>query len=395
MTSAIRSQPNRLPTAAPAFERPALLAMRRALRLAATALMVSSILSATLGMALSVIAMQAATALLLLLGSLRLSPAAASAPPPPQPPIRPQPSPPPSPPPSPSVTAPSLLFSASQSQRDLTQMLESEVLPLYAQPFPERTQVAARPSRHTRFTHYADYQAACSRHEIDPRGQHGARHAARVAILSQVFWRLEEAFDAEGLPSSSHSEPSSNMVVGAAFHDAGRQAEGPDLWDADSADLFAQWLQRRGLPTQQVQQGRHWLAHKDPRDRQYTGREHRCIHDADCLEIIRFNGPRRNFRWENLALWNLPGASVQQLQALRQTIGALKEEWADFIDYVEDRQPNAAGLNQPIYQNPASAYRLYTQTLAQRDAASRWPTLIALLQADSRQQQRLLLAGQA
>ena len=190
------------------------------------------------------------------------------------------------------------------------------------------------------------------------------------------------------------------MIVGAAFHDAGRQAEGRDLWDADSANLFAHWLRRDGQDANAVAAAREWLANKDPRDGQFTCWEHACIHDADCLEIVRFNGPRANFRWDNLALWNPAGAPEEQCQSVQRMIRALKREWADFIDYVEDRIPEGAGIDQAILRAPASAYRRYGAILVtdfdrEQHRGRRWPVLGWLLRMELAEEQDAILAAAA
>lgn len=280
-------------------------------------------------------------------------------------------------------------------QARLQRVLEDEVLPKYVEPFPNlnpqrqgqsRAPAALLPQPNERLgnSDYATYLRNCDNRVIDPRGQHGARHAARVAILSQVFWRLGTAFDANGERQLAGDPPPEQMVVGAAFHDAGRQAEGKDFWDADSAKLFVSWLQTRLDRQLDVSGQRNWLANKDPRDGRYNGLEHMSIHDADCLEIVRFGGPRSNFRWHNLALWNKPYATPLEQQTIRTTIRRLKDEWADFIDFVEDRISQSAHINREVLQNPATAYRRYMDILRQQVVApiKRWPTLCDLLEPE-------------
>lgn len=137
---------------------------------------------------------------------------------------------------------------------------------------------------------------------------HGIQHVSRAALYIPVFANLYRRYgDKEAL---SLTEEELNLIqIAALFHDAGREGDGEDLWDTDSALLLYFYL----ILVLQIDKGKaipfaEAVANKDANKKNYLeliydkdahqlvwknacGRSkniyQRLIHDADCLDIIR------------------------------------------------------------------------------------------------------------
>ena len=135
-------------------------------------------------------------------------------------------------------------------QLRLGEAIEADILPHYRKPFPRTVRARDATGRYRRLSDpfygvadgkaldYAGYRERLLSGAIAPRTIHGPMHAARTALWAGL---LSVMFDPRG------SDPTGDVFAlqaAAAFHDAGRQDEGVDRWEAESRRLFL----RSGFP---------------------------------------------------------------------------------------------------------------------------------------------------
>ncbi len=117
--------------------------------------------------------------------------------------------------------------------------------------------------------HYQNHEAT-----FDPYGIHGRRHITRAVLFSELMARfyndIELNVDFNGIRHA------------IAFHDAGREGNGIDLWESDSADLCHNYLLSNGLNDKHsyyvsrfIEKHGDWSIDKQ------------VVQDADVLEIMR------------------------------------------------------------------------------------------------------------
>ena len=84
----------------------------------------------------------------------------------------------------------------------------------------------------------------------DPRESHGCDHAARVALFTPIFAYLYAKYH----PSYDHITPNHILLSQfiAAGHDAARQTEGADVYDAESALATTEALKSVGVTDEEV-----------------------------------------------------------------------------------------------------------------------------------------------
>ncbi len=112
----------------------------------------------------------------------------------------------------------------------------------------------------------------------ETRDGHGAIHATRVALWTQLLRRLYE---------KSGQEPVKNPILLATagvFHDVAREDEGVDRWDAKSAIALKKLLKKAQVDEKTSAQFSQTIREKDPKDDLFTTDEQRIVHDADCLD---------------------------------------------------------------------------------------------------------------
>lgn len=108
---------------------------------------------------------------------------------------------------------------------------------------------------------------------------HGTVHAARTALLGMT---LVEMYKEKNL----HSKNIHHLFVSLGLHDTERGDDGPDIWDALSAQKIQEVLLQRCFATQKESEFfSNCMAHKDDPGAQEL--DQKIIHDADCLEILR------------------------------------------------------------------------------------------------------------
>jgi len=155
------------------------------------------------------------------------------------------------------------------------------------------------------------------------RLKHGISHTTRVAIYVKVFANLFKEF---GIGQLSESELKLTQLA-AVFHDAGREADGEDLWDLDSAVLFYLYAVKVArLEPKQIIPYVECIANKDankdkpfykwseydldtgpkweevPFKSDYITLPIMALHDADCLDILRV---KFDFKVEYLYFYSL------------------------------------------------------------------------------------------
>ncbi len=120
----------------------------------------------------------------------------------------------------------------------------------------------------------------------DPRQSHGNDHAARASLFAAVFAYLYQKYDPD---TSIGIEDMMLAQIVAAGHDSGRQTEGPDVYDAKSAENTVEILKSLGVTDQKVLQDAHEaIEHKDS-DPLTTKKSliARCVQNADSAEFAR------------------------------------------------------------------------------------------------------------
>jgi hypothetical protein len=184
-------------------------------------------------------------------------------------------------------------LSGPGTQTQINQIFQTDVLPLYAELFPQkpmfRDDKVEKEVQSPNFEHntYDEYIKKVQKEEMLPRTTHGAMHATRVGIWSQV---LKNVFKEAGL---GVVESPIKLAIAAGMHDAAREDEGKDFWDRDSAIKMRQIMERRGMSEQEIQKYYQALAEKDPEEGRFSTIEQQIVHDADCLEIVRCMDPSR------------------------------------------------------------------------------------------------------
>lgn len=134
------------------------------------------------------------------------------------------------------------------------------------------------------------------------RHLHGIQHAGRVAFYVPLLANLYRHFDPDA--ATLTDKDIQLLQIAALFHDAGREADGEDLWDADSAIMCYRYLINIGISKVDAKKMAEAIANKDA-DTYYqefdTETEtfgpflpstkknifQKLIHDADCLDVIR------------------------------------------------------------------------------------------------------------
>ena len=116
------------------------------------------------------------------------------------------------------------------------------------------------------------------RHELtfDGASIHGRMHICRCVLFAEFMCRYYHA--------NTRYSPKFNQVRHAiAFHDAGREGNGADQWEAQSARLCFEYLQTRNLDIDATTTSE-LITKTNSGD---WGLEKRIVHDADVLDIMR------------------------------------------------------------------------------------------------------------
>jgi len=204
---------------------------------------------------------------------------------------------------------------------------------------------------------YPGYLAKVRDGCIPARSIHGPIHATRVALWAGLLTVFRERYTRVQTPWLFE------VQMAAAFHDAGRQDEGPDEWEHDSEKIFADWL--RSTPG----------AHVEALDVLQFKPEHadNCIErhtvvDADILDIRRTLRADTQFDPTRLSFWN-------DAQIPRQTKEDLIDETRAFIQLTEMQE-----LKRNIEESGAVYFHLMHSLVQAHRTTSAYPTLYDLLE---------------
>lgn len=91
------------------------------------------------------------------------------------------------------------------------------------------------------------------------------------------------------------TKPDKDLVKYLALaHDMGREGEGADLWDPDSAEKFRIYLHNKGVPSELAIRLGVVLERKDAHEQSIM---EKLLHDADCMDIYRCKGDAFNHHY--------------------------------------------------------------------------------------------------
>jgi len=113
---------------------------------------------------------------------------------------------------------------------------------------------------------------------FDWTGIHGRLHICRALIFGEFMSRFY-------IEQKNVDLNIDSIRYAIAFHDSGREGNGPDLWEHQSADLCTNFLSETGTGIDADPAWVGSLITKSGRG-DWTG-EKRIVHDADVLEIMR------------------------------------------------------------------------------------------------------------
>lgn len=237
-------------------------------------------------------------------------------------------------------------------QQIISTILQQDILPHYATPFPERPTYLDE-STHQRIEvnppfygssapTYAAYIEQVNQGTLLPRSIHGTMHASRVALWTQLLFNLNQTDQAQKLEGI---DPIWLAVTGGA-HDICRQDEGKDRWDRESSLFIQSYLQALGIDSQAMKRFAFALAEKDPKDGNFTDPIQAIIHDADCLEINRvLKNPKKEFKKSELRFFHLQTLSPDEKEAILNEV-QLFIAWTEKADvkmYLERNSQNYYG----------------------------------------------------
>jgi hypothetical protein len=186
---------------------------------------------------------------------------------------------------------------------DIAYIVQNVALPLYKTPFPRiASRIDSKGRRVVLSTQsksdYQSYLQGVQGKHKTARSVHGSMHAARVVLWTQVLHKFYE--ELKRAPLDIHP---GLLALSAAFHDVARENDGPDYWDAQSAQALEVFCQSLGFNLASCKPYIHAIEEKDPKNWEFTSDIQRIVHDADCLDILRVVGAYR-FKPSFLCFYN-------------------------------------------------------------------------------------------
>ena len=169
-----------------------------------------------------------------------------------------------------------LLSAESNSISFLDKVIQELVVPLYRIPMPEKPFYRNKEGNLELLSNAPKLNST--------RRGHGVVHAVRTALWSQVLMQLYEIIGRKGIDYPIL------LTIIAALHDLGREYEGPDLWEAESAEIIRIFLEKSNVTKDIAIQYIQALQRKDGKHHFFSNDIDRILHDADCLEIMRMYG---------------------------------------------------------------------------------------------------------
>jgi len=199
------------------------------------------------------------------------------------------------------------------------------------------------------------------------RATHGAMHASRVAAYVKILHHFREEHNDPAAKALADLAAKVNLTalnllhatqIAGIFHDAARENECEDHWDAQSSTICFQFFQIE-LPSFPENLSRlitNTIRYKDDKEHfiqeaadlgfsEDTDYLRQLIHDADCLDIMRV---RKTFKMQFLDLIQAPG-----LQHAPSSILTLVTEIRTLIHHQGDQyrdceiQPDQTSLLSP------------------------------------------------
>ena len=222
----------------------------------------------------------------------------------------------------------------------------------------------------------------------DPRESHGCDHAARVAVFVPIFAYLYAKYH-PGVSSLTENEVLLAQFIGAG-HDSGRQSEGPDVYDEDSANLTIQALKDLGIEDERVyQQARAAIADKDSKDMLTKPLIAKLVQNADSAEFVRLllSGPvqyQRTFRGSERFL----DIFTELSQISQDHKGMLKGDHS-FQDFHDELEEVRWEMNRLIFQTHKKEFRVqasqpgknYYQEILNVITSEQYPLLSRILES--------------
>lgn len=236
----------------------------------------------------------------------------------------------------------------------IAQLIQNCVLPLYKMPYPENPTYATSQGR---LKMWAPRSTSSS--TSPARRYHGCMHSARTALWTQLFRRLYAQL---GRPIADNPIL---LALAGAYHDAGREGEGEDKWDGDSADLLGVFMDRLGADLYSKNIYIQTIKEKDPAGDLFSTDMQRIVHDADCVDVIRV---RFTFIQSKLCFWGFNGADKKYLNQLI-------EECHKFTKLTEEEKAQAY-----LEQNSSDFYGDLVRFLF--SMKSSYPLITRLIEAD-------------
>lgn len=111
--------------------------------------------------------------------------------------------------------------------------------------------------------------------KFDSHGIHGRRHISRSIIFSEFMSRFF-------LDINEHTNLTP-IRYAVAFHDSGRQRNGIDLWENDSAKNCLEYLKQKGYEIKYCE----YISSLIPKKNGFSDDNKNIVIDADVLEIMR------------------------------------------------------------------------------------------------------------
>jgi hypothetical protein len=256
------------------------------------------------------------------------------------------------------------------TQYRLSAVLQRDILPQYATPFPEKPAYRdangnkveiANPLYAPGTPDYKTYREQVASGTLLPRTSYGPMHASRAAIWSQLLANLLERHHRPPIKDRFH------LSVAAATLDIARQDEGRNHWDADSVQFFKSYLVSRHLDFQGMNQWIEALQNKDSPDDRFTSDLQCIFHDVNCLE--RLSSKQKPFDPQQLAFYSLPGLDPALRDKLINEVGR-------FIALTENPE-----LKQQLEQHSSHFY----QAVLELVTVEEFPTLHSLLAKELRE----------
>ena len=188
-----------------------------------------------------------------------------------------------------------------------------------------------------------------------PRVTHGAMHAARVTAYVKILHlfrqdqfdpAIRELIEFTRVYNLSIVQIVHLTQIAALFHDVGRENEGIDHWDEESANECLNFLKTEidSLPDCITQLIANTISYKDNKEGFFNAAIslgltnqvaiaadylRQLIHDADCLDVMRV---RKTFKMQFLDIVNSPG-----LEQVTDKISDLVKETRTLINFQGDQ----------------------------------------------------------